>query len=236
MRTIAALLVLLCLCAGCAVPLRQIDSGEELAILADGRADPPAGVVNTGIASGAVVGGGTGLIAGFLIAGACGPFAMACLPASMAAMGVTGAVAGGTVGWLAGLPEEKAQKLAANIKQATAARDPQRRLVTVIETRARTRWNVVPPPARNTIHVKLESVDLRAAGRTNVALAMKASILLNDKDDPRPITRTFEYLGEAGPVDAWLDDRDGFVANSLERGYAALADNVMAELSGPPLK
>ena len=108
----------------------------------------------------------------------------------------------------------------------------QQGLFGAIESRARARWKLVPAPAPNEIIVRLDKLDLRASREKEVVLAMTATMLWKDKDDPRPIMKSYEYLGPAAPLEDWIDNRDGFIARAFERGYARIADDLVGDLEG----
>jgi len=221
-------------CGGCAVTVAPLDPGEELAIVAEKRAEVT--IINTDIGKGATVGAAGGAAAGiaygFLWAGICGPFYAACLPGAIALSGGVGAaaggIAGGTVGVIVGISAEKRDRLIANLAHV----DAQQGLFGAIESRARARWKLVPAPAPNEIIVRLDKLDLRASREKEVVLAMTATMLWKDKDDPRPIMKSYEYLGPAAPLEDWIDNRDGFIARAFERGYARIADDLVGDLEG----
>ena len=226
--------VVLSACGGCAVSTPPLNPGEELAIVSEKRAE--VAVVNTDIGKGATVGAAGGAAAGvaygFLWAGLCGPFYAACLPGAIAISGGVGAaaggIAGGTVGVIIGISPEKRDKLIANLAHV----DAQQGVFGAIESRARARWKLVPAPAPNELIVRLDKVDLRASREKEVALAMTLAMLWKDKDDPRPILKSYEYLSPAAPLEDWIENRDGFIARTFERGYARIADDLIADLEG----
>ena len=123
---------------------------------------------------------------------------------------------------------EKRDRLIANLAHV----DAQQGLFGAIESRARARWKLVPAPAPNEIIVRLDKLDLRASREKEVVLAMTATMLWKDKDDPRPIMKSYEYLGPAAPLEYWIDNRDGFIARAFERGYARIADDLVGDLEG----
>ncbi len=201
-RLAAALL--LSLCAGCATQIPPLDPGEELAIISEKKAE--AQVVNTDIGKGAAIGASVGTAGGLIVGSAaaaalsvvCGPFYALCMPGSIALFGVGGAVAGGIAGGAAGviigISEEKKKQLLANLAQI----DAQRGLAGAVESRASMRWKLVPAP--NEIIVRLDKLDLRATREKEVSLALTAVVMWKDKDDPRPLLKSYEYLGPATPL------------------------------------
>ena len=235
MRRILCVVLVMAMGAGCApVQVAPLDPGEELAIVYEKR--PEAQVTNTDIGKGAAVGVAGGAVAGFaygaVVALACGPFYALCLPGSIAATTATGAVAGGlvggTVGVMIGISEEDKKKLVTNLAQL----DAQLELAKAIDSRAKTRWKLVPPPAPNELIVRLDKIDLRASGEKDVSLAMSVTVFWKDKDDPRPQFKTYEYLGSRDRLSDWVENRDGFLEKTFERGSQRIADDLIADLEG----
>ena len=228
--------LLAAICTACAAPIPPLSPGEELAIVSEKRVD--AAVVNTDIGKGAAVGVAGGAVAGVgyavLAAGICGPFYAFCLANTLVVYGATGAVAGGiaggAVGVMIGISPEKRDKLIANL----ASVDAQQGLAGAIESRARARWKLVPAPAPNELIVRLDKVDLRASREKEVALTLTATVMWKDKDDPHPLLKSYEYLGLGASLEDWIENRDGFIARAFERGYARIADDLVADLEGKP--
>jgi hypothetical protein len=231
----SAVAVVVAICAGCAAVVPPINPGEEIAIVSEKivKIDVVKMDIGKGAATGAVAGAGAGIIYGALVATVCGPFYALCLPSSIAAMGGTGAVAGGiaggVVGQLMSISPEKRDRLIANLGNV----DAQDGLAAAIETRARARWKIVPAPAPNEIVVRLEKVDLRTKREKEVALGLTATVLWKDKDYPqRVMSKTYDYVGASAPLEEWIEDQGGFVARMFGRGYAQIADELVADLEG----
>ena len=232
MRTTLVPIAVAMLLSACAHNTALIEPGREVAITASARAEPQdVEVSNPGAGKGALRGAGFGALDGALVGVACGPFVPLCVPVFMTAGAMVGVVVGGAAGAISSSSATTEDAVEARAREYVRDHDVQALLKSAIAAEASRRWSVVPQSdAQLTVqvdHALLRLANEKAVLDMGVTVAVRVP---GTRADP-PITKKYWYRSSPNDVRYWIDDRDGFVAESFRVAYAQIGRDVVMDLT-----
>ena len=180
----------------------------------------------TGIASGAVMGGAWGLT--------CGPWVIICAPLGALVGGVSGALTGAAVGATKSLDKINTDLINRKMTDILQQNDPQEYLLAKVVERASNQYQVIHGHAEKEVTVHPGLLGLHVLSDERLVLATKAVVSVRFTDSSgkqQTRSKEFKYVSQPNHLDSWTAEGDEFYQLRLEDAYRTLAENIVMSLS-----
>ena len=249
--TRAFLICAVVLTAGCAGHLERVSREETISI----QVIPPTWIrtpdapVNfsreTGI--GAVGGAGVGALGGAALGAltglACGPLAPLCIPTLAATGAATGGVVGAVTGAVVATPapaplDANVLGLRTTIDAYARVHNPRERFTSVATETIKPYWTIDSAGGTTIVDIDLTEIALQAPSRDMVSLVIQAHVTVRRRADEKPSSgrftysegRLFRYASAPSDRSLWIENHDGYVAQSFEQAYRSIAEDMAADM------
>jgi hypothetical protein len=235
MKQLSVLILAACLAAGCATDHVGVRNGQQIAFIADSTtaAFPPVEFSNEAIKQDAAGGMAIGTLVGAPLALACGPFAPFCLGPAMLLGASAGTVAGAAVGMIEGLPEESRRRMQQHANDYLRSHDLRAQVLADLNDEGKALWTITDPsPSVATVRVSLDKVSFYGLRNGSVGLIVHTRIVIRPAGGSRvdEEENKFRYVGAAYDWRAWVENRNGMVAENLHRASADAASMIVTHL------